>query len=272
VHISGLQPGEQVSEGVQLLLLTSDPYIGYLFYNPAKQKFIEWKMIELLSDSLSLEQAYLSFIESNPQLASWNEPVQIISFTGRQSLVPEAVAELSNLSVFADLQFLRSHEDQLINEINPASNSVQIYAQSGAFTGILNRFFPLRQEHHYFSLLLNRVASEEPVLTLSVFPSQCILTAQMNRKWQLLQTFSFDAKEDFLYYLLQSIQQLGKEPASVQIYLEGLIDKESSLTKLIEQYIPQIYWGRSLEYEYPVSEDYKAHVFSFIDSVLKCVS
>ncbi|HEY9168831.1 MAG TPA: DUF3822 family protein [Lutibacter sp.] len=61
-----------------------------------------------------------------------------------------------------------------------------------------------------------------------------------NKKLELFNFFSFTSKEDFIYYILFTAEQLNLNPEEFELILMGDIEKESELYDIVYQYIRNI--------------------------------
>ena len=61
-----------------------------------------------------------------------------------------------------------------------------------------------------------------------------------NKKLALYNFFSFTTKEDFIYYILFTAEQLNLNPEEFELILMGDIEKESELYDIVYQYIRNI--------------------------------
>jgi hypothetical protein len=61
-----------------------------------------------------------------------------------------------------------------------------------------------------------------------------------NKKLSLFNTFNFNTKEDFIYYILFTAEQLNLNPEKVTLVLLGDIDETSELYKILFKYIRNI--------------------------------
>lgn len=52
--------------------------------------------------------------------------------------------------------------------------------------------------------------------------------------------FRFKTKEDFLYFLLFSVEQLHLDAGSVPVYFLGMIEEKSSITEIVSRYFRDI--------------------------------
>jgi len=61
-----------------------------------------------------------------------------------------------------------------------------------------------------------------------------------NKKLELFNSFSFITKEDFIYYILFTAEQLKLNPEDFELILMGDIEKESELYTIVYQYIRNV--------------------------------
>ncbi|PHS52249.1 MAG: hypothetical protein COB01_08160 [Lutibacter sp.] len=61
-----------------------------------------------------------------------------------------------------------------------------------------------------------------------------------NKKLELFNSFNFNTKEDFIYYILFTAEQLNLNPEELNLVLLGEIEKESELFTTLYQYIRNI--------------------------------
>jgi hypothetical protein len=61
-----------------------------------------------------------------------------------------------------------------------------------------------------------------------------------NKKLELFNSFNFNTKEDFIYYILFTAEQLNLNPEELKLVLLGEIEKESELFTILYQYVRNI--------------------------------
>ena len=61
-----------------------------------------------------------------------------------------------------------------------------------------------------------------------------------NNKLKLFNCFNFKTKEDFIYYILFTIEQLNLNPEEIKLILLGDIEKESELHDILFQYVRNV--------------------------------
>ena len=93
---------------------------------------------------------------------------------------------------------------------------------------------------HYNRLFEQASGGKTTVCYIYVYERQIDVTIIDQKKLLLFNTFSFVTKEDFLYYLLFTLEQLQLDPSSVIVKLFGDIEEDDDIYGLCQQYIANI--------------------------------
>jgi hypothetical protein len=89
--------------------------------------------------------------------------------------------------------------------------------------------------------LLNQYKnSEEDYCFVNVFNFNFEIVLLKNKKFELYNNFTFRTKEDFIYYILFTAEQLNLNPEEFKLVLLGDVEKESELYTILYQYIRNI--------------------------------
>ncbi|MCF4101447.1 DUF3822 family protein [Gillisia sp. M10.2A] len=98
------------------------------------------------------------------------------------------------------------------------------------------------------------------------------LVVVKNNTLLLANTFSYDTKEDFIYYLLFTAEQLELDTSKLHLWLLGNITKESSLYSITYTYIKNIDFllcNFDLSAETHSTQEFQREAFTLINSI-KC--
>jgi hypothetical protein len=190
-----------------------------------------------------LKQLELHFNEEN-KLQEFSGDVVLIFSNDLYSLVPEEYfieEEASNYLKFntkilkTDVVAFDHLQDQKI---------VNVYIP---FTNITNYLFDKFGEFEYkhgISVLcqavLQKPSHEGVHAYLNVYANYYDLVIVKDNKLLLSNTFQFDTKEDFIYYLLFTAEQLEMDPSEFNLLLLGDIDKEADIYKIAYTYVKNI--------------------------------
>ena len=90
------------------------------------------------------------------------------------------------------------------------------------------------------SLLNNHLGGKKPVCYAHIAETQMELTIISNRKLLLYNSYDFVTKEDFMYYLLFTFEQLQLDPGSTLLRLFGSVEEGDDIYNLCHQYVKEV--------------------------------
>jgi len=184
----------------------------------------------------------------------------LMAVTGRR---PEfRMAELDHLIVmprsFVAIpnEFLKLQNDrQLYEMVNVLPESFQILKSEikGTDTSLLSAF------HSDDLLILNQLISKNPLADMTaawvnkikvsdkgnsahmlIFPSSFVIAVFSDGRLQLINSFNYSDRSNFLYYTLGAIKACKCNPDSTELMLCGEISPSSPLAGALEAYFPVI--------------------------------
>ncbi|MFK5957420.1 MAG: DUF3822 family protein [Lutibacter sp.] len=107
--------------------------------------------------------------------------------------------------------------------------------------------------------LLNKYKNiEGDYCFINVFKNSFEIIVVKNKKFELFNSFSFNTKEDFIYYILFVAEQLQLNPEEFNLVLLGDIEKESELYTILYQYIRTINFYKPSNFP-SILKDFSSH-------------
>ena len=88
--------------------------------------------------------------------------------------------------------------------------------------------------------LLQKVTQEGASYYINVCQNHFEIIVVENGKLLLYNTFEYKTKEDFIYFLLFTVEQLKSDPETLQLYFSGQITEDSELYTIAYTYIRHI--------------------------------
>ena len=161
--------------------------------------------------------------------------------------------------------------DLLANEL------VNVYIP---YTNINNYFFDKYGEFEYkhnISVLIDAILAKkqdtkEAQVYLNDYNNYYELVIVQNNKLLLANTFHYETKEDFIYYLLFALEQLDLNPAEVYLWLMGSIVKQTEIYDIAYTYIKNIEFlipAFNFKSNFERSETFHREAFSLLKNI-KC--
>ena len=88
-------------------------------------------------------------------------------------------------------------------------------------------------------------SSEEKKVYVNVSSKSFDVVVIQNKKLQFSNSFEFETKEDFIYYILFTFEQLNLDVEKVKLYFTGDIELESEIYNSTYQYIRNVFFLES---------------------------
>ena len=155
----------------------------------------------------------------------------------------------------------------------PEWQMVNMYAFPSAIHAVLESSFSSVQYIHVYTPWLKvyngYVADNQ--LSVHFTPQYFRVLLKKDSMVALAQTYFYATPLDVIYYLLKICAEFELEQTSVYIILSGLIEKDSSLYKEVEQYFFNVHFAHPPEVKLPVN-DYPHYFFTSLYNLATCVS
>jgi len=219
--------------------------LSFCILNQQEKKIVYFKKINFekqLDPIKVLSQIELTY-ENETEL---NQPVKevVLLFTNSLfTLVPEALFDETNAASYLkfNTKILKTDFiafDKVSNEV------VNVYIP---YANITNYFFDKYGEfeyHHSLTILIESLLKlpkkVEPVVYVHTHHNSYELVIIENNKLTFANSFDYETKEDFLYYILFTAEQLNLDPDKLELRMIGDISIDSEEYKMTWNYIRNI--------------------------------
>ena len=160
-------------------------------------------------------------------------------------LVPKSLFNQNHLNEYLKFNTKVLANDVLAYDEVENHELVNVYVP---YTNINNYIYELFGEFDYMhngtvllqSLLNNQTQNQETTCFAHVNKNQLDITVLNQRKLLLYNSFKYNTKEDFAYYLLFVLEQLELDPKTVKVKLFGEIEEDDEIYQLCYKYIQNI--------------------------------
>lgn len=221
----------------------------------------EFTTIENLAfdNKITTPQNQLEFIKNefnnNKLLAQKFDSVNVTHSNNLSSLVPKPFFNEKNLIDYLQYNLKVLENDFIVFDRISNADIVNVYIP---FVHINNYFFDKFgsfEYKHSTTVLVERLLksyknSSTTHFFVNVEADIFQIIVIKDKKLAFLNTFSFKTKEDFIYYILFTAEQLKLNPEEFQLTFLSDIEKESELYKLVFKYVRNVNFY-SPEYEIP---------------------
>lgn len=185
------------------------------------------------------------FINSNEILQQDFDSVQLIHENELSTLVPKP---LFNEEFLAD--YLKFNSKILSNDFITYDNLAQgdivnVYVPYVNINNFIYENYGVFEYNHYSTILLNSLFAlhknkVEKTMYVNVTDNHFEIIVIEGNKLLLYNTFEYNTKEDFIYYVLFSAEQLKLNPEEFPLILIGAISKENDLFKTAYTYVRNV--------------------------------
>ncbi|MDX1365302.1 MAG: DUF3822 family protein [Arenibacter latericius] len=160
-------------------------------------------------------------------------------------LVPNALFNKDELANYLKFNAKILANDHLEYDEIANMDMVNVYVP---FVNINNYIYDLFGDFEFMhngtvlikNLINSHGSTNEPIYYVHVMEEHMDITVIQNKKLLLYNNFSFTAKEDFIYYLLFTLEQLKLDTETTKLKLFGSIEEGDPLFQLCHTYIKDI--------------------------------
>ncbi|MEO8774316.1 MAG: DUF3822 family protein [Gelidibacter sp.] len=199
-------------------------------------------------------------IANEPLLSPPFESVLVIFQNELSNLVPEEYFEEQNAADFLKFSSKIIKTDFIAHDRIEANQSINVFVP---YMNINNYLFEIYGEFEYkhaSTILLEQILNKEEgsiddKMYINVEPFHFEMVVVKKGQIQLFNTFEYFTKEDFIYFILFSVEQLKLDPENLIVKLTGPIAKNDVLYQLLYTYI------RYVEFDAP------SKTYSYSDTI-----
>jgi len=171
--------------------------------------------------------------------------INLLYATNLYSLVPSSLFDKTKAS-----EYLKFNSKILANDFI-AYDTLDNYGITIVyipFVNINNYIFDRFGDFNYYhasTILLRYLLNKEkhslsPKVFVNIVDDTFIFIAIRNGKLEHCNTYEFKTPEDFIYYILFSLEQLKLNPDTIDLKLSGTVSKENAIYKIAYTYIRNI--------------------------------
>lgn len=278
--VTGLQFMEVIRENnmnkLKLSIQVCLNGLSFLILNCEKNELVwykktifpkEFNPIKILKE-IELVYAKEEFLQ-NPMIE-----VVLLFSNDLYSIVPEEYfieEEASNYLKF-NTKILKT--DIVAHDLMEATNMVNVYIP---YTNITNYFFDKYGEFEYkhsISVFAEAMLSLEKSMLAKVYLNNYKdyydLVIVRNGKLLLSNTFKYDSAEDFIYYLLFTLEQLKLDPSEIDLILTGEISEESPFYQIVFTYIRNVQFLKpdlTINFSEEYNDQFQREAFILLKSI-----
>ncbi|HLV14734.1 MAG TPA: DUF3822 family protein [Xanthomarina sp.] len=246
--LNNLDLSIQISlNGLSFCILNQDTNtISYLKHFEKDKKLSPFEALDFLKLLFSTEK----------ELQEDFNNVHVIYINELATIVPKALFNEDYLADYLKFNSKILKSDFIAYDHLNINDSVSVYVPYVNVNNYIYDTFGSFTYSHFSTILVDKILqiekhSENVKLYVHVNKDHFEIVVSNQGKLNLYNTFDYSSKEDFIYYILFTIEQLKLNPEKINVVLLGDIEQESNLYEILYKYIRHISFGKRIDtYKY----------------------
>jgi uncharacterized protein DUF3822 len=203
-----------------------------------------------------LQENLKSLLEKHQLTTKDFSEVVVVHNNGLFSFVPKSLFNIDELANYLKFNTKILANDHIAHDTLESYDLVNVYVP---FVNINNYIFDLFGEFEYKhngtvlvqALLNTPSAAKEPICYVHVGENQMEITVISQKRLLLYNSFIFHTNEDFIYYLLFTLEQLQLDTETTKLKLFGSIEEGDLMYDLCYEYVKDVSIFRPSTVAYP---------------------
>ncbi|WP_055445017.1 DUF3822 family protein [Lacinutrix himadriensis] len=165
------------------------------------------------------------------------------------TLVPKPLFKEDAIADYLKFNSKILQSDFIAHDILEINDSVNVYVPYMNINNYLYERFGTFAYKHFSTILLEEILqtekhAQDEKMYVHVLTNHFEIIVTNKGKLTLYNTFTFTTKEDFIYYILFTAEQLQLNPETITLVLLGDIFAEDELYNMVYKYIRHIQFGK----------------------------
>jgi len=258
--------------------LALDGFYFCLFSKEAN-KFLSIESYTFPSDLK--EGEVVGYIEGIIRESEWlrlnYDSVVVLYESPKTTLIPAPLFDKDEIDTIAGFNFKIPSEDKINCDKLINTDAFLLYHSPLNLTDSINKYFPgsvFRSHAGIFIEILLAMFKNLPIkkrMFVNVRNAYLDLVITEGKNLLFFNSFHYQTKEDFIYYIIFVIEQLNLNPEEIELHFTGQIDKNSDCFDFTYKYVRNISFMNSDErfaYSYIFSDIPSHYYFNLFNSGL----
>jgi hypothetical protein len=225
---------------------------SFSIYNIISKKEVYFREYEFENSQVTPENLLLKIkdiFKTDTQLQNDFSSVIVIHQNNLSVLVPNRYFNKKELASYLNFNIKKLTIDYIAFDHLEGLESKNVYIPYVNINNYLfQNFGEFEYKHHSTVLiekLLNSTNNIEKTMFVNVSKNSLDIVVLENNQLILFNTFSYNTKEDFIYYILFVAEQLNLNVNEFSLHFTGKVNLEDAIYKITYKYIKNIYFLES---------------------------
>ena len=224
--------------------------LSFCIYNPHTKNVVALEQ-HVFSDKQhpeTITHKLREYFQENNALQEPFKKVFLIHNNALSTFVPEALFNDKNLSDYLKFNIKILENDFMAYDALKAHGLMNVYVPYVTVNNFIFEHFGAFEYNHFSTILVNTILSrvsekKETCMFVHVQKEHFEIVVVKDQKLLLYNTFDYTTKEDFIYYILFTAEQLALDPEIFPLYLLGEVDNEDPLYTMAYTYVRNVFFG-----------------------------
>ncbi|AOW19560.1 DUF3822 family protein [Urechidicola croceus] len=244
------------------ILLRSDGF-SFCVLDKTTEKYSDVHNIysneKFVTPQMQLEFIEDKFIKNKILRNAKFQSVNVTHCNSLSTFVPEPFFNVENLASYLKYNIKVLSNDFIAYDTIENTEIVNVYVPFVHINNFLFDKFGSFEYKHSSSVLVETLLkkytnSDKTHFFVNVENDEFQIIVLKRKKLEFYNSFNFKTKEDFIYYILFTAEQLNLNPEEFQLTLIGEIEKESELYSIVFQYVRSVDF---IEYKNPFLTEFE---------------
>ncbi len=239
--------------------------LSLAIYYPEKQRYvgIESYRFNDVHDDIRLAALVDQVVMNNPWLAYPFQSVNVLVDNDYSALVPAPLYDEKEKGTYLAFTQLYRDNSRIVSDHLSNAAAYQVYYLSNPLVEKIKDLWANARIAHFSSALIESLMiqfknrSVDDALFVHLRQGVFDLVVIRNEKLFFYNYFRYNTREDFIYFLLFSMEQLRMNPELARLYLLGDVDRSSPTFDIALKYIRNVAFideSKALQYSYVLDE------------------
>ncbi len=192
------------------------------------------------------------YFNTESELKESFDEVIVVHKNELSTLVPKALFNEDNLADYLKFNNKILSTDFITFDEISLHDSINIYVPYININNYLYDIFGEFTYKHFSTILIEEILkieknTESPKMYLNICNEYFEVVVVEKGKLKFLNTFEYYTKEDFIYYILFTAEQLGLNPESFELIFTGNIDSKDELYAVSYKYVRFVFFSKRLD-------------------------
>ena len=211
--------------------------------------FTEYQFEETLNSPEELLEKIEYIFKNNTNLQREYTSVLVIHKNNLATLVPSKYFDQNSLASYLNFNIKTLNTDFIAFDEISSIDAKNVYIPYININNYLFQNFGEFEYRHHHTILIEKLlmleGSNEKTMFINVYKNSFDIVVIENKKIVFSNSFLYQTKEDFIYYVLFTAEQIQLNTAIFKLYFIGEIEVESEIYKIAYRYIKNIFFLES---------------------------